>query len=286
MTTGVIEKKFDSIGARVKIHEFDRNITDATPSLIIDIKKDRRGQYFDIGLNPIADVDLKVIDIQKKKKHLVLMSSSERQHGRKTISKYLCGHDEREWFTCAVQESSHRKAVSTVFDAMQALKPKDLISIEQREGVRKKDLHKRHRRLKSGGKIYRQGEFMFIPIADFKPPESSLTVIHQNEPMQRGRRSKPHMAEFLYRIGGTQVWVSGYSSRSRGVGYTQKEYEDLIERNPDAARYRWNMMSREPTVYVKGRISHSDHATIDLKNVWHKVMLNTEILSSSVAFLD
>jgi hypothetical protein len=34
-------------------------------------------------------------------------------------------------------------------------------------------------------------------------------------------------------------------------------------------------MRREPSVYVRGRVSHLDHKTIVLDN-WHRVLMNTE----------
>ena len=47
-------------------------------------------------------------------------------------------------------------------------------------------------------------------------------------------------------------------------------------------------MVRNAGVYVRGRVRHSDHKTIDL-GVWHRVLLNTETDAPSmrhVAFLD
>jgi hypothetical protein len=47
-------------------------------------------------------------------------------------------------------------------------------------------------------------------------------------------------------------------------------------------------MQRDPTVFVRGKVSHADHATIFL-NDWHRVAMNTENQSRAmefVAFLD
>ena len=47
-------------------------------------------------------------------------------------------------------------------------------------------------------------------------------------------------------------------------------------------------MQRDMVVYVRGRISHSDHATIRLDK-WHRVEMNTEnqsLAMAHVAFLD
>ena len=47
-------------------------------------------------------------------------------------------------------------------------------------------------------------------------------------------------------------------------------------------------MRRNPTVLVKGRVTHPDHATVTL-DIWHEVIPNTEsqaIAFRDVAFLD
>jgi hypothetical protein len=47
-------------------------------------------------------------------------------------------------------------------------------------------------------------------------------------------------------------------------------------------------MQRDPLVYARGTVRHSDHATITLPD-WHRVVMNTETQSRSMrnmAFLD
>ena len=47
-------------------------------------------------------------------------------------------------------------------------------------------------------------------------------------------------------------------------------------------------MQRNPLVYVRGRVRHPDHATINLRG-WHRVVMNTESQARAmrnVAFLD
>ena len=47
-------------------------------------------------------------------------------------------------------------------------------------------------------------------------------------------------------------------------------------------------MRRNPTVYVRGRVRHRDHRTVEL-NGWHQVLSNTENLSyamRNITFLD
>ena len=64
-----------------------------------------------------------------------------------------------------------------------------------------------------------------------------------------------------------------------------EHYRKLLTAKPEAAKWRWQVMRRNPVAYVRGRISHPDHATICLDG-WHRVAVNTESQSSSVAFLD
>jgi hypothetical protein len=69
---------------------------------------------------------------------------------------------------------------------------------------------------------------------------------------------------------------------------TVKEYQKLLKTNPAAVKWNWRTMARNPVVYVRGKITHPDLATIRRVG-WHRVEMNTENRSSamaSVAFLD
>jgi hypothetical protein len=92
------------------------------------------------------------------------------------------------------------------------------------------------------------------------------------------------MVEELYRQGGTTVYVCGQYPD----GLTTDEYRALLKSNPDATKWNWRTMARNPVVYVRGRVRHPDHATLRLDG-WHRVEMNTENRSramASVAFLD
>lgn len=274
MRTDVLEKKFSEMGARVKLREPGRS-----SSFSIDILNDEEGPYFDVQAE--KRLEMQVLDLKKKDRHLLLMTKDG-----DIKSKYLCGHDERHWFTCSIPESA---GVSTVDSAKEALKPKELRDIEKKEGLRPKNAHKRKRLLKSGKKIQRQGEFMFVPEPGFSPDKGSLSIVLKKEPMRRGDRSKPHYAEYLYRTGGITVHVSGYDQKARSFGYTEKEYKELIQKDETARNTRWQIMKRDPEVFVKGKITHTDHSTLDLGSTWHKVLMNTENRARAfrnVAFLD
>ena len=266
-----VEKKFDQMGARAKVSAPAPNRwrPPTSTSLTVDIGRDRHGPFFDIRAGD--GVELSVLDVQKKDRHLVLMARTpgDRTHDPDNKSKFLCGHDERDWFVAAVPESA---SVSSVNTAKQALKPREVL---QAESGRKIKRRKRGRR-KNEARI-RQGEWFFIP-ASIKPKKQ---LIITNEPLQRGG-GKPHMADELYRQGGTTVYVSVKYPN----GLTESAYKRLSEE--ERKGQRWQTMRRDARVYVRGRIRHSDHKTITLDG-WHLVVPNTETQSRAmrnVAFLD
>jgi len=277
-----LSNKFAEMGARVKVEALKQDPfrpINSNSLVRIDVLKDNEGEYFD--LRKRKNVDLQVLDVQRKDRHLLLTAKNlDPKAYKDPVSTFLCGHDERHWFACAIPETANAVKVE---QAKQALKPPEVVSFEQREGVRTKNLHKRHRKLSSGKKIHRQGEFMFLPEPNFKP-DLEMAVLTK-EPLQRGR-SKPHMAEFLYRTGGERVYVSHEHSN----GLSQTEYNKFVKDNPvKAKRIGWRVMVRDARVYVKGRIRHVDHSTVDLGNIWHRVAISTEgkaRAAEQVAFLD
>ncbi len=65
-------------------------------------------------------------------------------------------------------------------------------------------------------------------------------------------------------------------------------YRRILRQDPAAKNWGWQMMLRNPEVYVRGRIRHPDHKTIELHG-WHRVVMNTESQAKAmrnVAFLD
>ena len=108
-------------------------------------------------------------------------------------------------------------------------------------------------------------------------------LVLRNEPLRRGS-GKPHLVEELYRSGGETVHVC----RQHPNGVTPDVYRSILQHNPDATRWGWQAMRRNPGVYARGTVRHSDHATITLP-FWHRVQMNTETQSrtmANVAFLD
>jgi hypothetical protein len=127
----------------------------------------------------------------------------------------------------------------------------------------------------------RQGEWFFVP-ANIQVDASE--VLH-NEPINRGSRgSTDHRCEYLTRHGGITVWVHPILA---STGASQFEYMTMFN-DQDRKKPGWRTMVRDAKVYVKGKISHRDHATIDLKG-WHRVFLNNEAKAKhaqAVVFLD
>ncbi len=271
-----LKEKFRKIGARVDIAFVGVSRTRGfstlrNPPAALDILNDKNGEFFQIRIREdVSDnLDISVLEVQPKDKHLVLLARQVDEEGN-VISKdhFLCGQDERHFFVASVGN------VSTVAAAKESLKPKEILTKET--GL---NSDKRNRRKT---KVFRrQGEWFFLP-ADINPDP---VFIRRDEPLIRNAGSKAHIAEFAYRSGGENVKVC----REYPRGLTQDEYKTLIEDNPNAKFLHWRNMKRNASVYVKGRIRHADHATLNL-DTWHRVLMNTETFSASVAvtvaFLD
>lgn len=207
--------------------------------------------------------DLLVSDVQKKNRHLLLVVRDSQQDLRSVPPKILCGHDERHWFSAVVTGP-----VTNVQTAMKALLPPGLRGLN----IQSKDLGKH-----KGKNWRRQGEWYFVLSPRFTVDDSA---VKHNEPLQRDARSKPHTCEFLYgniRSGRSVVIVG------------DKQYGSTREAqaaNPGVPSSQFQMRALTAEVYVKGRISHPDHATIVLTR-WHRVYLNTEAFGlSGNMFLD
>jgi hypothetical protein len=109
-------------------------------------------------------------------------------------------------------------------------------------------------------------------------------LVLTNEPLRRGNGGKPHWTEFCYRTGGEMVYVC--SKHPNGVA--ESRYKNILAGNSKAKSWGWRTMRRNPGVFVRGRVRHADHATINLHD-WHRVVMNTEGQSKAmrnVAFLD
>jgi hypothetical protein len=270
-----IESKFAAMGARWKLREVPEQWTrwsgwQRTEDYAVDIQNDDHGQYFELRVPAhLRDtVEVSVAQAEPRQRHLLLFV--RKPGGKPQLDRFLCGHDEREWFVAAVPGGA-----SSVRQAMDALQPQDV-----REALTRNHVSSRKRYARKNRAFRRQGEWFFVP-------EPSFAVDHKlvlrNEPLRRGA-GKPHLVEELYRTGGETVYVcSQYPN-----GIDEGEYRKLLRLQPQAARWGWQMMRRNPGVYARGAVRHSDHDTITLP-FWHRVIMNTETQSRTmarVAFLD
>jgi len=276
MNTQPIESGFAQMGARVKVREIPSRWTQGDRSWIspqdysLDIQRDGKGEFFELRVpTHLSDaLDVTVMQSEPKQRHLLLFV---RKPGDKPqLDRFLCGHDEREWFVAAVPGGA-----SSVRQALDALQP---APVRQALASHKVSTNKRYSRKNRA--FRRQGEWFFVP-------EPSLAVdpelVLPNEPLRRGA-GKPHMVEQLIRTGGETVYVSSKHPN----GLLPAEYKRLLKSDPSAARWGWRMMRRDMGVYARGAVSHADHATISLP-FWHRVLMNTETQSRTmrfVAFLD
>ncbi|HEU5098211.1 MAG TPA: hypothetical protein VFU22_04250 [Roseiflexaceae bacterium] len=265
MDIDLLRGKFGRMGARLRLTDVaERDRRGAG----IDIGADNLGEYFDIRVSAGEGIDYEVVDLRPGMRHLLLLA--RREKGQK--EKYLCGHDERHWFVCAVPG----RGVASVVAALEALQPPEVRAAAERTLRRPKDRLRRHNQA-----FVRQGEWFFIPAADLIVDEA---IVHHDEPISRGRGSKPHRCQFLYRHGGEAVMVC----RLHPSGVTIEQYNEIVRAQPEAARWNWNWMRRNAAVYARGRVSHPDHMTIVLPG-WHRVVMNTEHeapASRNVVFLD
>ncbi|HEY1789631.1 MAG TPA: hypothetical protein VGJ73_15865 [Verrucomicrobiae bacterium] len=276
MNAKQIESRFAAMGARMKWREIpsrwrqgDRTWLDPA-DFAMDIRKDGTRQFFELRVptHLSQSLDVSVMQAEPKQRHLLLFI---RKNGDKPqLDRFLCGHDEREWFVAAVPGRA-----SSVRQAMDALQPADVRDALARNSVSSGKRYERKNRA-----FRRQGEWFFVP-------EPLLSVdkefVLHNEPLRRGG-GKPHMVDCLYRTGGETVHVCDRYPN----GLTPDEYRTVTQRNPNAIRWRWQVMVRNPGVFARGAVRHSDHAVITLP-FWHRVLMNTETQSRTmrhVAFLD
>jgi hypothetical protein len=263
----VLERPFSQMGARVKFGEPETSRWMRTVSPVaLDVRHDREGEFFLVSKR--ADVTVQVLEVKPKERHLVLLARVPDGFGHETKSRFLLGHDERHWFVAAIPE---RSPVSTVAAAKQALKPEHVLRVEAlvKNKVRQRRINKAR---------VRQGEWFFVP-APLLKVDPRLTF--KNEPLRRGG-GKPHVCQELYRQGGEMVYINHRYPN----GLSQAAYAALSER--EKRQPGWRSMVRNPHVYVRGTVHHSDHKTIFLSG-WHEVFMNTEtqaVAMRNVAFLD
>lgn len=219
------------------------------------------------------NVEVSVVDVDKADRHLLINVNRSEKNRRGTLitqkAKFLCGHDERDWFVAAIPETY--SWVKNVREAKDALKPAAVHAAEK--GIRGKAKNKRRNKAR-----IRQGEWFFIPAPDLVLPANA--IINKDEPISRGGGSKNHYIDEVYRTGGTTVWVCGKYPN----GLTEGEHKRLLARDESARNLNWQVRTRDAVVYARGNVKHADHATIFLDG-WHQVLMNTESGARSRSFM-
>src|SRR5262245_18949583 len=206
-----LERPFQRMGARVKFGEPEpQRWTRILSPFALDVRRDREGEYFLVS--KLGDVNVEVLEVQPRDRHLVLLARVPESSGKVTKSRFLLGHDERHWFVAAIPEQS---PVSTVAAAKEALNPENVVRQEQ--SVRRKLRNRRSNKVR-----VRQGEWFFVPA---KLAHVDPVRIFKNEPLRRGS-GKPHVCQELYRDGGETVYVN----RQYPNGLTRAQFASLSEK--------------------------------------------------------
>jgi hypothetical protein len=275
-----LEKAFSRMKAKVQIKQGPRAPIRGRRGRVIARSRDenysvnvRDGKFiFDLGATggkvTIQDSDTKdrhiLINVQREveDRKEVKPGVFEVTRKRTVNDKWLCGHDERDWFVAAAQGIN-------IWEAKQNLKPNEVKAREL--GVKMKNRQKRKNEA-----FRRQGEWFFVKADEKLIPQNP--IIHYDEPMSRPGGGKPHIVQEVFRLGGTTVWSKG----DRVV--TDKEYQYMNS----AEKYGFMQRQANATVFCRGYVKHPDHDTIIL-DTWHHIFMNGEKRDRSGAtmmFLD
>ena len=259
------------MGARFKVTRSAKWPRAVLTDYAMDIGNDARGAFFALRVPESLDsaLDVTVMQTDRHDRHLLLLV--RRNAGKAVVKdRFLCGHDEREWFVAAVPGGA-----SSVAQAKESLKPVEVRAAQAHNGLNGRQGNTRKNRA-----FRRQGEWFFIE-------EPGLVVdpklILRDEPLSRGGGSKPHLVAELFRTGGETVHVH----RRHPSGVDAETQRRSVDRG-ETRQAEWRMMRRNAGVYVRGSVRHADHQTITL-HTWHRVLMNTESQSrtmANVAFLD
>jgi hypothetical protein len=175
-----VVRQFQTMGARARI-------TLAGLRFEIDIIADRFGDLFDVRIPLDGSVIVRVPDVEKRGRQLLLATESVTQNWRQ---KFLCGHDERDWFVAALPQ---KPEAGSVREAFEALKPRGVLREQERVGVARRQRQRRRTTAYS-----RQGEWFFVPRPDVVVVAKN--VRHNDVLVRDG--GTPHVVEWLYRPGG------------------------------------------------------------------------------------
>lgn len=144
-----LESKFAMMGARFKVSVAPAQ--QDSHDYAVDIKQDGCGQFFELRVPERlrGSLDVNVLQTDKRDRHLLLFVREP--EGK--AARFLCGHDEREWFVAAVPGGA-----SSVVQAKEALKPLALSTYQNQLKV-----PTRLRNRRKNAAFRRQGEWFFVP---------------------------------------------------------------------------------------------------------------------------
>jgi hypothetical protein len=206
MNSETIANQFARMGARFRVVRPEEvSMRRRRADYALDITNDKDGQLFEMQLSKAreAQLDTLVLQCEPHERHLLLLVKTPEAKDR-----FLCGHDEREWFVAAVPGGA-----SSVAQAKLALLPVQVRNAADSAGLDQRQRFRRHNRA-----FIRQGEWFFVPaphiVADSK-------AILRNEPLRRGG-GKPHVVAELFRSGGELVYVS--SKEPDGIPQADREH--------------------------------------------------------------
>jgi hypothetical protein len=259
-----LSRHFARLGARFRL-----NPKPTRRGWALDVVRDENGSAFELRAGEAILTDLEVIvsNVDRATRHLLLLV---RERADAPLHRYLCGHDERDWFLATIPGG-----VSTVAQAMEALKPKPVRSAQESAHLKGKQRNRRH-----NPAFLRQGEWFFLPAPGL---QTAGRPIHRWEPIRRGG-GKAHLVEEIVRLGGMVVYFDGPLTMSA------EEFETYRKGVDHKKAAHWRPGVRDARVYARGLVRHPDHATLVL-NGWHEVLANTEAQASieaqqKLAFID
>ena len=173
MNANHIEAKFAALGARFKLQP---SFTGS--DFAIDIQRDRSGEFFQFRRHErVRDsVDLTVLQTDSRDRHLLLLVWGDAEKKE----RFLCGHDEREWFVAAVPGTA-----STISQAKDALQPRIV-----RDALRSRNVPSRQRHWRKNGAFRRQGEWFFVPVSAWTRGPINEKFILRNERFAVARASR------------------------------------------------------------------------------------------------
>ncbi len=252
-----ILKKFEEIGAKVRIEENSNSISNFRMNII----ERKSEEVFFISLKkPI--IELQVLQTRKDINHLLLMVK-DNEIG--TQEKFLCGFDERHWFLVGVDDN-----VRNVDHAMLSLKPA-LVDIQQKiKKIKRKNINKRHNKA-----FIRQGEWFFI--------SSRISINTQNYIMYKNHSlGNGHVCDEVCET----VIETYFHSKHAPKGLLKGNYKRFLEKHPHIHPNKgWWTSIMYFDRYARGHVRHKDHKTIYL-NGWHIVLKNRQKNTPGNDFLD